>query len=93
MRAVTKKTKQVRVLKDRRTDPTKDAFQKYLDDQKDEEAIVELLKEHSVIFKSNLPPGLPPKRNVDHRIDIEEGCKPPLRMLYQLSPAELVAAK
>ena len=40
-----------------------------------------------------LPYGLPPKRNVDHAIEVENGTKPPYRPLLQLSSAELVATK
>lgn len=52
-----------------------------------------LLKEYSDVFRSELPDGLPPKRSVDHAIETENGAKPPHRSLYQLSPAELQAAK
>lgn len=60
---------------------------------KKDSRIDDLLKEYKVVFKSELPPGLPPKRSVEHTIEIEDGSKPPHRPLYQLSPAELEAAK
>lgn len=53
----------------------------------------ELLSKFDDVFKEELPAGLPPKRSVDHVIEIEEEVKPPLRPLYQLSPSELVAVK
>lgn len=52
-----------------------------------------LLHEYESVFQEDLPDGLPPKRDVDHAIDILPDCKPPHRPLYQLSPAELVAAR
>ena len=45
------------------------------------------------MFQKELPAGLPPKRAVDHAIETDLSGKPPLRPLYQLSPAELVAVK
>jgi hypothetical protein len=41
--------------------------------------IKSLLKEHSDLFRSELPDGLPPKRSVDHAIETEHGAKPPHR--------------
>lgn len=52
-----------------------------------------LLQEYRPVFRSELPDGLPPKRLVEHAIEVEEGSKPPHRPLYQLSPAELRAVK
>lgn len=52
-----------------------------------------LLSKYKTVFRTELPPGLPPERSVDHAIEIEANSKPPMRPLYQLSPAELVAAK
>ena len=52
-----------------------------------------LLKKYECVFRSELPSGLPPERGVEHTIEVEEGSKPPHRPLYQLSPAELKAAK
>lgn len=52
-----------------------------------------LLDSYSSVFRDNLPASLLPHRSVDHAIETEPGAKPPHRPLYQLSPAELVAAK
>jgi len=52
-----------------------------------------ILKKYGSVFRSELPDGLPPKRSIEHSIEIEEGSKPPHRPLYQLSPAELKAVK
>ena len=55
--------------------------------------VLSLVDEFSDVFKSQLPPELPPRRSVDHAIEIESNKRPPHRSLYQLSPAELVAAR
>ena len=52
-----------------------------------------LLAEFEYVFKTELPPGLPPKRSVDHEIQVEEDSKPPHRPLFRLSPVELEEAK
>ena len=52
-----------------------------------------LLAEFESVFKTELPPGLPPRGSVDHEIQVEEESKPPHRPLFQLSPVELEAAK
>lgn len=52
-----------------------------------------LLTEFQEVFQEDLPHGLPPKREVDHEIEILPNSSPPHRPLYQLSPAELVAAR
>lgn len=45
------------------------------------------------MFRYELASELPPVRNEVHKTKIEKGAKPPRRLLYQLSPAELEAAK
>ena len=52
-----------------------------------------LIEKYGDVFRSDLPSGLPPMREVGHEIIVEEDAKPPHRSLYQLSPAELKAAK
>ena len=52
-----------------------------------------LLKRFEGVFRDDLPEGLPPDRSVYHAIETKEGAKPPMRPLYQLSPAELVAVR
>lgn len=53
----------------------------------------EILKKYTSVFRDELPEGLPPKRSVDHEINIAEGSKPPHQPLFQLSPSELIATK
>lgn len=36
---------------------------------------------------------LPPEREVDHRIELEPGSKPPWRPVYRMSPLELDESK
>jgi hypothetical protein len=55
--------------------------------------LILLLKEYSDVFRCEIPDGLPPKRSGYYAIKTELGAKPPHRSLYQLSPAELQAAK
>lgn len=60
---------------------------------KTDSELTEILEDNKEIFRSRLPDGLPPKRAVDHKIEIIEGSKIPFQKLYQLSPSELMAAK
>jgi hypothetical protein len=52
-------------------------------------ALQGLLKEYSDVFPKDLPPGLPPRRDVDHGIDLLPGSTPPHRAPYRMSPTEL----
>ncbi len=52
-----------------------------------------ILHDYSEVFQEELPPGLPPTREVDHEIVTDPEAKPPHRPLYQLSPKELVSMK
>ncbi len=47
-----------------------------------------LNKEFADVFPDKLPPGLPPKRSVDHHIDLEEGAVPSSRPDYKKSLPE-----
>ena len=48
-----------------------------------------LLAEFADVFPDDLPSGLPPKREVDHKIELEPGCVPPTKAPYRMSPLEL----
>ena len=52
-----------------------------------------LLNRYHGVFKEELPDGLPPVRSADQAIETEDSAKPPMRPLYQLSAAELVAVR
>lgn len=56
-------------------------------------SIVSLKKEFSSVFRGDLPKGLPPRHNIDHRIEIRPDYKPPHRLLFQLLTAELLTTK
>lgn len=45
--------------------------------------------EFADVFPEDLPPGLPPSRGVDHKIELEPGQTPPFRPIYRLSYKEL----
>lgn len=81
------------ILKGAGDSSTEVAFSELKARHKEFPQLVQLLEENREIFRTKLPPGLPPVRAVDHSIDTEANSKPPFRRLYQLSPAELLAAK
>ena len=47
-----------------------------------------LVKEFRDVFPETLPIGHPPKRNVEHTINVEVGSKPSNRHIYRLGPTE-----
>src|SRR6202163_2243704 len=51
-------------------------------------AVQSLLQKYSDVFPDDLPPGLPPERDVDHRIELIPGSEPPVRSPYRMSIAE-----
>lgn len=61
--------------------------------QRSDVRLERLLKRYSHIFRDDLPSGLPPKRPVDHTIELTEANVTPNRPIFQLSPAELLATK
>ena len=48
-----------------------------------------LLNRYSDVFPDDLPAGLPPEREVDHKIEIIPGSEPPVRAPYRMSIPEL----
>lgn len=52
-----------------------------------------ILREYGDFFQAELPPGLLPSREVDHAIKLVPDAKSPYRAAYQLSFAELAAAR
>jgi transposase InsO family protein len=59
------------------------------EETKSPKELVEVLEEYADVFPKDLPPGLPPIRDVDHSIDLLPGATPPHRAPYRMSPTEL----
>ena len=47
-----------------------------------------LLQEFQDVFPDELPPGLPPKRGIEHRIDLIPGAPLPNKAPYRVNPEE-----
>ena len=60
-----------------------------LDERTKANAVQEVLKEFKDIMRTELPKRLPPRREVDHAIELELGAKPPALAPYQMAPQEL----
>ena len=54
-----------------------------------DQARAHVLEEYRDVFPEQLPPGLPPQREVDHRIELVPGSSPPSRPVHRMSPTEL----
>ena len=52
------------------------------------ENLSNLLKEYEDVFTSDLPPGLPPTRNMQHGIDVMDGKKPMSKPPYRMRASE-----
>jgi hypothetical protein len=50
--------------------------------------VVNLLQEYMDVFPSELPPGLPPVRGIEHKIDLIPGASLPNRAAYRTNPDE-----
>ncbi|XP_070022944.1 uncharacterized protein [Nicotiana sylvestris] len=48
-----------------------------------------LLEENKDVMSEELPKHLPPRREVDHKIELEPGVKPPAFSPYRMAPPEL----
>ncbi|KAE8662634.1 cytochrome P450 78A7-like [Hibiscus syriacus] len=51
--------------------------------------IREVLEENKDVMPPELPNKLPPRREVDHKIELEPGAKPPALAPYRMAPPEL----
>ena len=51
--------------------------------------VQEILREFADVFPKDLPEGLPPIREVDHKIELIPGSEPPHRAPYRMSPQGL----
>ncbi|HVX00319.1 MAG TPA: reverse transcriptase domain-containing protein, partial [Candidatus Babeliaceae bacterium] len=61
---------------------------------KDKKEILEnctkkIKEEYQDLFPADLPPGLPPTRDVDHRIELIPGSQSVYRAMFRMSPGEL----
>ena len=52
-----------------------------------------LLTEFNDVLTTGLPPGLPPKRAIDHKINILWGSTPPAKALYKLFATQFAELK
>lgn len=52
-----------------------------------------LMKEFSKVPRDDVLTGLPPRRNIEHKIDQQPDSKPSHISIFQLSPTELMATK
>ncbi|KAL3675441.1 hypothetical protein R1sor_025389 [Riccia sorocarpa] len=53
------------------------------------EYLENVVKEFMDVFPEDLPAGLPPKRRIDHKIEVMPGSTPPCKAPYRLAPHEL----
>lgn len=51
--------------------------------------IREVLEEFKDVMPDSLPKQLPPRREIDHQIELEAGAKPPAMSPYRMAPPEL----
>jgi hypothetical protein len=52
-------------------------------------AITNLLQEFKDAFPAEIPPGLPPLREIEHQIDLILGTSLPNRAAYRTNPEEM----
>lgn len=45
------------------------------------------------VFRDDSPDGFPPTQEVDHKIEVDAESTPPYKVIFQLSPAELLTTK
>ena len=50
--------------------------------------VLDLLKEYEDVFPKEVPPGLPPKRGIEHQIDLVPGAPLPNRPPYRANPED-----
>ena len=50
--------------------------------------VANLLQEYADVFPKDLPPGLPPLRGIEHKIDLIPGAQLPNRAPYRTNPDE-----
>ncbi|KAL0452905.1 UNVERIFIED_CONTAM: Retrovirus-related Pol polyprotein from transposon.6 [Sesamum latifolium] len=55
--------------------------------------VAEVLEEFKDVFSPELPKKLPPRRAIDHAIELESGARLPAQAPYRMGPAELAELK
>ena len=50
--------------------------------------VIDALQEYEDVFPDEVPPGLPPKRGIEHQIDPVSGASLPNRAAYRINPEE-----
>ena len=58
-------------------------------DAKVPDSVIGILKEFRDIMPSELPKELPPRRPIDHKIELLPWAKPPAQVPYRMAPAKL----
>ncbi|KAK9090981.1 hypothetical protein Sjap_024158 [Stephania japonica] len=53
------------------------------------DVVVEMLEDFGDVMPAELPKQLPPKREIDHEIELIPGSKPPAQAPYRMAPKEL----
>jgi hypothetical protein len=51
--------------------------------------VFDVLQEFEDVFLEEVPPGLPPKRGIEHQIDLVPGASHPNCALYHTNPEEI----
>ena len=64
-----------------------------LEGHKSNPVIQHLITEFNDVLTARLPPGLPPKRAIDHKINILPGSTPPAKAPYKLNATQLAELK
>ena len=54
------------------------------------DSVARILKEFRDIMPSELPKELPPRRPIDHKIELLSGAKPPAQVPYWMAPTKLL---
>ncbi|WP_303751582.1 hypothetical protein, partial [Acinetobacter baumannii] len=66
-----------------------DQVDKVVGDDDVPKVIRDVLEENKDVMPPELPKKLPPRREVDHKIEMEPGAKPPSMAPYRMAPPEL----
>jgi hypothetical protein len=53
----------------------------------------QMINKYHDVFPDELPPGLPPQREIDHKIELIPNSSPPSRPTYRMSSVELIELK